>query len=102
LARVIPRLPVREWPSDWPAIWRRKDWSLPAAWPGGGDTASHRGAITAKGKTILVFGTSADAIYPKENPRLSEQILALGGALISEFAIGTFAAPQNFPLATRS
>jgi len=45
----------------------------------GGDTASHRGAITAKGKTILVFGTSADAIYPKENPRLSEQILALGG-----------------------
>ena len=63
----------------------------------GVDTASHRGAITAKGKTIAVFGTGVDVIYPKENSRLSEQILALGGALISEFAMGTFAAPQNFP-----
>src|SRR5208282_4857322 len=51
----------------------------------GVDTASHRGAITAKGKTIAVFGTGVDVIYPKENSRLSEQILALGGALISEF-----------------
>ena len=67
----------------------------------GGDTASHRGAITAEGKTIAVFGTGVDVIYPKENSRLSEQILALGGALISEFAKGTFAAPQNFPIRNR-
>jgi DNA processing protein len=67
----------------------------------GVDTASHRGAITAKGKTIAVFGTGVDVIYPKENSRLSEQILALGGALISEFPLGTFAAPQNFPIRNR-
>jgi len=67
----------------------------------GVDTASHRGAITAKGKTIAVFGTGVDVIYPKENSRLSEQILALGGALISEFPMGTFAAPQNFPIRNR-
>jgi DNA processing protein len=67
----------------------------------GVDTASHRGAISAKGKTIAVFGTGVDVIYPKENSRLSEQILALGGALISEFAMGTFAAPQNFPIRNR-
>jgi len=67
----------------------------------GVDTASHRGAITAKGKTVAVFGTGVDVIYPKENSRLSEQILALGGALISEFAMGTFAAPQNFPIRNR-
>jgi DNA processing protein len=65
------------------------------------DTASHRGAIAAKGKTIAVFGTGVDVIYPKENSRLAEQILSLGGALISEFAIGTFAAPQNFPIRNR-
>ena len=64
-------------------------------------TASHRGAITAKGKTLAVFGTGVDVIYPKENSRLSEQILALGGALISEFSLGTFAAPQNFPIRNR-
>ncbi len=67
----------------------------------GVDTASHRGAIAAKGKTIAVFGTGVDVIYPKENSRLAEQILALGGALISEFPMGTFAAPQNFPIRNR-
>ena len=67
----------------------------------GVDTAGHRGAISAKGKTIAVFGTGVDVIYPKENSRLSEQILALGGALISEFPLGTFAAPQNFPIRNR-
>src|SRR6202451_2941977 len=67
----------------------------------GVDTSSHRGAITAKGKTIAVFGTGVDVIYPKENSRLAEQILALGGALISEFPLGTFAAPQNFPIRNR-
>jgi DNA processing protein len=67
----------------------------------GVDTASHRGAISAKGKTLAVFGTGVDVIYPKENSRLSEQILALGGALISEFPLGTFAAPQNFPIRNR-
>ena len=67
----------------------------------GVDTAAHRGAITAKGKTVAVFGTGVDVIYPKENSRLSEQILALGGALVSEFPMGTFAAPQNFPIRNR-
>ena len=67
----------------------------------GVDTASHRGAIAAKGKTAAVFGTGVDVIYPKENSRLSEQILAFGGALISEFPLGTFAAPQNFPIRNR-
>ncbi len=67
----------------------------------GVDTSSHRGAISAKGKTLAVFGTGVDVIYPKENSRLSEQILSTGGALISEFALGTFAAPQNFPIRNR-
>ena len=67
----------------------------------GVDTASHRGCIAAKGKTVAVFGTGVDVIYPRENSRLSEQILALGGALISEFPLGTFAAPQNFPIRNR-
>ena len=67
----------------------------------GVETASHRGAISAKGETLAVFGTGVDVIYPKENSRLSEQILALGVSLISEFPMGTFAAPQNFPIPNR-
>jgi DNA processing protein len=65
------------------------------------DSASHRGAIFAKGRTVAVFGTGVDVIYPKENSRLSEQILAFGGALISEFPLGTEGMPQNFPIRNR-
>lgn len=67
----------------------------------GVDTASHRGAVSAKGKTVAVFGTGVDVMYPKENSRLAEQILSLAGALISEFPLETFAAPQNFPIRNR-
>lgn len=67
----------------------------------GVDTAAHRGAISGKGKTVAVLGTGVDVVYPKENSRLAEQILSLGGALISEFSLGTFAAPQNFPIRNR-
>jgi len=67
----------------------------------GVDTAGHRGAIVARGKTVAVFGTGVDEIYPKQNARLVEQLLALGGAVISEFPLSTFPAPQNFPIRNR-
>jgi DNA processing protein len=67
----------------------------------GVDTYAHRGAIAAKGKTVAVFGTGIEVIYPRENRKLADHILELGGALVSEFAVGTFAAPQNFPIRNR-
>ncbi|HZD94751.1 MAG TPA: DNA-processing protein DprA [Candidatus Sulfotelmatobacter sp.] len=67
----------------------------------GVDTAGHRGAIKAKGKTVAVFGTGVDVIYPRENKKIADGILELGGALVSEFALGAFAAPQNFPIRNR-
>jgi DNA processing protein len=39
----------------------------------GVDTASHRGAISAKGKTIAVFGTGVDVIYPNRFSRWGER-----------------------------
>jgi DNA processing protein len=65
------------------------------------DTAAHRGALAAKGKTVAVFGTGVDVPYPTENTRLSDHIVASGGALISEFPLSTFPAPQNFPIRNR-
>jgi DNA processing protein len=67
----------------------------------GVDTFAHRGTVAAKGKAVAVFGTGVDVIYPKENSRLADQILSGGGALISEFPLAAFAAPQNFPIRNR-
>jgi DNA processing protein len=65
------------------------------------DTAAHRGAISAGGITVAVWGTGVDVIYPKENKSLAENILAAGGAIVSEYRLGTFPAPQNFPKRNR-
>ena len=65
------------------------------------DSCAHRGAIHAKGKTVAIFGTGIDVIYPRENKRIADSILSLGGALVSEFPMGSFAAPQNFPIRNR-
>lgn len=68
----------------------------------GVDTAAHKGALAAcNGRTVAVWGTSIDVIYPKENKRLAEEIVGNGGAILSEFPLGTFPAPQNFPIRNR-
>ena len=67
----------------------------------GVDTKAHEGALEARGKTVAVWGTGVDVIYPKENKKLAENILASGGCILSEFPLGTFPAPQNFPVRNR-
>ncbi len=51
--------------------------------------------------TVAVWGTGIDVIYPKENKKLAEEILASGGAIVSEVPAGSFPAPQNFPRRNR-
>jgi DNA processing protein len=65
------------------------------------DSCAHRGALAARMPTVAVWGTGIDVVYPKENKKLAEEILALGGAIVSEVPMGTFPAPQNFPRRNR-
>jgi DNA processing protein len=65
------------------------------------DSCAHRGALVARMPTVAVWGTGIDVVYPKENKKLAEEILALGGAIVSELPMGTFPAPQNFPRRNR-
>jgi DNA processing protein len=65
------------------------------------DAQAHRGALAAKARTIAVWGTGIDVIYPKENKSLAENILVSGGTIVSEQRLGSFPAPQNFPKRNR-
>jgi DNA processing protein len=67
----------------------------------GVDSCAHRGALAARMPTVAVWGTGIDVVYPKENKKLAEEILELGGAIVSELPMGTFPAPQNFPRRNR-
>lgn len=67
----------------------------------GVDSAAHRGALLARGLTVAVWGTGIDVVYPKENHKLAEEILAAGGTIVSELPMGTYPAPQNFPRRNR-
>lgn len=52
------------------------------------DSAAHRGAIAAGGRTVAVLGSGIDKPQPSVNFDLFQQI-KLKGLLISQFAVGT-------------
>lgn len=65
------------------------------------DTAAHRGAIDAGGRTIAVLGTPLDECYPRENEELQHLIIS-GHLAVSQFPVGQATTPKSFPMRNRT
>lgn len=65
------------------------------------DSAAHRGALKANGRTIGFLACGLDVDYPKENAELKRKMCDNGGAVITEYPSGASPLPGNFPVRNR-
>ena len=64
------------------------------------DSAAHKGALKAKGRTIAVMGSGHNVVYPPQNKKLYEEIAATG-AVITEYEADDEPHAQHFPARNR-
>jgi len=65
------------------------------------DGAAHGSSLSAGGTTVAVFGTGVDVFWPRDHDELFENIVQKGGALISEYPMGTVGRTWRFPRRNR-
>ena len=65
------------------------------------DAAAHRGALRAGARTVAVVGRGLDAVYPRENAALAQEIVGRQGVIVTDLPIGTPPLKHNFPRRNR-
>ncbi len=80
---------------DFAAGFVDREWSIVSGGAYGIDSAAHKGALIAEGRTVAVLAAGIDVAYPAGNARLFAEI-AENGALISEVLPGAHAIPSRF------
>jgi DNA processing protein len=80
---------------DFAAGFVDREWDIVSGGAYGIDSAAHRGALVADGRTIAVIASGIDISYPSGNTRLFEEICE-NGAIVSEVMPGVPALPHRF------
>ncbi len=79
----------------------KQQFSIVSGGARGIDTQAHKGALSASGYTISVVANGLDRVYPGENIGLFRKIVETGGAIITEYPLGTPPNAGNFPARNR-
>ena len=80
---------------DFAAGFVDREWDIVSGGAYGIDSAAHRGALVAEGRTIAVIASGIDLQYPAGNTRLFDEICE-NGAIVSEVMPGVVAMPHRF------
>ena len=80
---------------DFAAGFTDREWSIVSGGAYGIDSAAHKGALIAEGRTVAVLAAGIDVAYPAGNARLFAEI-SENGALVSEVLPGAHAIPSRF------
>jgi DNA processing protein len=80
---------------DFAAGFVDREWDIISGGAYGIDSAAHRGALVAEGRTIAVIASGIDTPYPSGNSRLFDEICE-NGAIVSEVVPGVPALPHRF------
>ncbi|MBE9185208.1 DNA-protecting protein DprA [Microcoleus sp. LEGE 07076] len=90
----------RRWTRKFSAALATNGFTVVSGFAAGIDTEAHTSCLDAGGRTLAVFGTGVDVVYPKPNERLCDRLLQQGLA-ISEYPAGTQPNRTNFPRRNR-
>ncbi|MHB9704100.1 DNA-processing protein DprA [Alcaligenes aquatilis] len=71
-------------------------WSIVSGLAVGCDAMAHQSTLDAGGHTVAVLAHGLQMIAPAQHKKLAEQILASGGALISEYPFGQTVRRQQY------
>jgi DNA processing protein len=90
----------KRWTRKISAALAKKGFTVVSGMAAGIDTEAHKGCLEAGGRTVAVFGTGIDVIYPPRNKLLYETILDRG-LVLSEYPAGTKPNRPHFPQRNR-
>jgi DNA processing protein len=65
------------------------------------DAIAHKTALEHNARTVAVLGSGIDNLYPRKNAGLANEIVRSGGAVITEYPLGTNPDAGNFPVRNR-
>ena len=90
----------RRWARKFSAALAKSGFTVVSGLATGIDTEAHTSCLDAGGRTLAIFGTGVDIVYPRPNERLCDRVLQQGLA-ISEYPAGTQPNRTNFPRRNR-
>ncbi|MBP2168557.1 DNA processing protein [Erwinia toletana] len=91
----------REWGSWFTQALALSGLTITSGLASGIDGVAHRAALEVQGKTIAVLGSGLSQLYPRQHIALASEIIAAGGALVSEFLLSAAPLALHFPRRNR-